>query len=68
MTEEERTRADGNIIKVTEYDLSKGKFNAKISDAVRTHSDAIPAISRQTFNKSVSESRQPFTSSPSSDK
>ena len=38
----EQTRSDGNIIKVTEYDLTKDKYNPVISDAVRTHSEKVP--------------------------
>ncbi|CAF1042007.1 unnamed protein product [Didymodactylos carnosus] len=38
VNEIQQTRPDGNIIKVTEYDLKGEKFDSRISDAVRTHS------------------------------
>lgn len=39
VNEVEQTRKDGNIIKLTEYDLSNDKYDARISNAVRTHTD-----------------------------
>jgi hypothetical protein len=55
--EVEQTRSDGNIIKVTEYDLSKEKFDPRISDAVRTHSDKVDRSSRRSHRHSRAESR-----------
>ncbi|UJR37720.1 hypothetical protein I4U23_030415 [Adineta vaga] len=39
VNEVEQTRADGNIIKLTEYDLTNDKYDARISNAVRTHTE-----------------------------
>ncbi len=53
----EQTRSDGNIIKVTEYDLTKDKYNPVISDAVRTHSEKVPenATSRHSDRHSKAD-------------
>lgn len=64
VVEVQRTRADGNIVKVTEYDLSKDKFDAHISDAVRTHSEKVPDIDRQSKLPSDVYSRDRSPSSP----
>ncbi len=57
VAEVEQTRADGNIIKVTEYDLTKDKYNPIISDAVRTHSEKVPQSSKHSHRHSRAESR-----------
>ena len=62
--EVEQTRADGNIIKVTEYDLTKDKFNPVISDAVRTHSEKVPETGRRSERQSRAESRVRTPPSP----
>ncbi|CAF0783039.1 unnamed protein product [Rotaria sp. Silwood1] len=48
VVEVERTRADGNIIKVTEYNLSQDKFDPRISDAVRTHSEKVERFDKHS--------------------
>lgn len=64
VVEVEQTRSDGNIIKVTEYDLTKDKYDARISDAVRTHSEKVPqSTSKRSHRQSRAESR--FRSPPS---
>lgn len=65
----EQTRADGNIVKVTEYDLSKENFDARISNAVRTHSEKVEkfdhSTSRRTnHHRSRAESRVRSPPSP----
>ncbi len=61
----EQTRADGNIIKVTEYDLTKEKYNPVISDAVRTHSEKVPeGTSRHSHRHSRAETRVRTPPSP----
>jgi hypothetical protein len=66
VVEVEQTRSDGNIIKVTEYDLTKEKFNPIISDAVRTHSEKVPHLhsSKHSHRQSRVESRVRSPSSP----
>ena len=71
--EETQTRNDGNVVKITEYNLANEKFDPKISDAVRTHTDAteeILAASRQTalMSKSRSDSQQRLTPTPSAER
>jgi len=48
VNEVERTRADGNIIKVTEYDLAKDNYDSRISEAVRTHKEKGKFSDRQS--------------------
>ncbi len=64
VVEVEQTRSDGNIIKVTEYDLSKEKFNPIISDAVRTHSEKTHHSSKHSHRQSRAESRVRSPPSP----
>lgn len=72
VTEVQQTRGDGNVVKITEYDLSKDNFNPIISGAVRTHSDNVdkppetsksPVSTKRTDRQSRADSR---TRSPSS--
>ena len=65
VNELERTRPDGNIVKITEYDLSGDNFNPKISDAVRTHSEKLPQPSRQSFRQPQAQRDSRLRSTPS---
>jgi len=61
-----QTRSDGNIIKVTEYDLSKEKYNPTISNAIRTHSEKVHRHGKRSHrHRSRADSRIRSPPSPS---
>lgn len=73
VTELQQTRSDGNVVKITEYDLSKDNFNPIISGAVRTHSEKVPEVpvtpvTKRTDRQSRAESRVRSPRSPVRDR
>lgn len=73
VTELQQTRADGNVVKITEYDLSKDNFNPIISGAVRTHSEKVPEapptpVPKRTERQSRADSRARSPRSPVRDR
>ncbi|CAF0757235.1 unnamed protein product [Adineta steineri] len=68
VTEVQRTRADGNIIKTTEYDLTNDKYDARISNAVRTHTEKNKIIDRTTSRALKAEASAPQNPNPYPDR
>ncbi|CAF3090575.1 unnamed protein product [Rotaria socialis] len=46
--ETQQTRNDGNIIKLTQYNVKPEKFDSRISDAVRTHSEKVDSFDNRS--------------------